>query len=47
MVGIHRLGGVGKTTLVVAVYKSVADYFEGLCFLENVRETSNLLGIQV
>lgn len=45
MVGIHKLGGIGKMTLAVAVYNfvaiynSIADHFEGLCFLENVRET--------
>ncbi|KAH1061117.1 hypothetical protein GYH30_004555 [Glycine max] len=42
MVGIHKLGGIGKMTLAVAVYNfvaiynSIADHFEGLCFLENL-----------
>ncbi|XP_061342616.1 TMV resistance protein N-like [Gastrolobium bilobum] len=44
MVGIHGIGGVGKTTLVLAVYNFVAENFEGLCFLHNVRENSNTHG---
>ncbi|KAG5085216.1 hypothetical protein JHK82_052613 [Glycine max] len=35
MLGIHRLGGVGKMTIATAVYNSIADHFEALCFLEN------------
>ena len=41
MVGIHGLGGVGKTTIATAVYNRIVERFEGSCFLESVRENSN------
>ena len=40
MVGIHGLGGIGKTTIAKAVYNKIVDHFEGNCLLENVREKS-------
>ncbi|XP_039157811.1 disease resistance protein RUN1 [Eucalyptus grandis] len=40
MVGLWGQGGIGKTTLVKALYNSTFRQFEGSCFLANVQETS-------
>ncbi|CAJ2667212.1 unnamed protein product [Trifolium pratense] len=46
MLGIYGPGGMGKTTLARAVYNGVADQFECVCFLHNVRENSAKHGLE-
>ncbi|RHN52284.1 putative TIR domain, P-loop containing nucleoside triphosphate hydrolase [Medicago truncatula] len=46
MVGLYGTGGMGKSTLAKAVYNFVADQFEGVCFLHNVRESSTLKNLK-
>ncbi|XP_024641925.2 disease resistance protein RPV1 isoform X2 [Medicago truncatula] len=41
MVGLFGTGGMGKSTLAKAVFNFLADQFEGVCFLHNVRENSS------
>ncbi|KAI9126977.1 hypothetical protein K1719_001536 [Acacia pycnantha] len=40
MMGIWGASGIGKSTIARALYNSIADNFEGLCFLSDVRKRS-------
>ncbi|KAI9127378.1 hypothetical protein K1719_001937 [Acacia pycnantha] len=40
MIGICGLDGIGKSTIARALYNSIADNFEGSCFLSDVRKKS-------
>lgn len=42
MIGIWGAGGIGKSTIARAVYNNIADNFEALCFLSNVRKQSEM-----
>ncbi|KAJ8759930.1 hypothetical protein K2173_010076 [Erythroxylum novogranatense] len=46
VLGVWRMGGIGKTAIAEAIFYQVSSQFEGRCFVRNVREASEKGGIQ-
>ena len=40
IIEIYGPGGIGKTTIVKAIFNKICDHFDGCCYLENFREKS-------
>ncbi|CAI0556095.1 unnamed protein product [Linum tenue] len=46
IVGIHGMAGVGKTTLVKAIYNRIHSTFNASCFVESFREYSGISALR-
>ncbi|XP_059623052.1 disease resistance protein L6-like [Cornus florida] len=45
IVGIHGMGGIGKTTIAKVIYHQLSQHFVSCCFLADVRKTEQHKGI--